>query len=257
MTLKSGWIKLSRNFLDFPFYSDRNAVRVYIHLKLSANYEAVQWQGFVLQPGQCVTTLQELSKDLRISVQQARSAIQKLKTAGMLTVSTTNRFSVFSVHDYCVSEILESKNNMQTNRLTNKQITSKKQTENRRITNLPIKERIKEEKNERKQECQTTLLSDEADEFIELDEEEAAKIDENCRQMLAYVKNKDVVKTLQYFDENRAKLKIADVTDFLQLCKIADTFGFLRVKRSIDAAMIIKPKPHTLNFIRQQLCGQQ
>ena len=255
MTLKSGWIKLSRNFLDFPFYSDRNAVRVYIHLKLSANYEAVQWQGFVLQPGQCVTTLQELSKDLRISVQQARSAIQKLKTAGMLTVSTTNRFSVFSVHDYCVSEILESKNNMQTNRLTNKQITSKKQTENRQITNLLIKERIKEEKNERKQECQTTLLSDEADEFIELDEEEAAKIDENCRQMMAYVGNEEVVNALYYFDENKTKLEVADVSDYLQLCKITDRVGFRSVKSAIDEAIIHKPK-HAMSYICE-VCGQR
>ena len=80
MGLKIGWVKLDRNFLNFPFYQDTNAVRVYVHLKLCANYEAVPWQGLVLQPGQCVTTLQELSKELRISVQQVRGAIQKLKS---------------------------------------------------------------------------------------------------------------------------------------------------------------------------------
>lgn len=255
MGLKIGWVKLNRNFLNFPFYQDTNAVRVYVHLKLCANYEAVPWQGLVLQPGQCVTTLQELSKELRISVQQVRGAIQKLKSTRMITVKTTNKFSVFSVHDSCISEGFEFKNNTQDSMQNNIKITRKEQTDNTQKTLLPIE---KEKEKERKQDNQTTLLSDEADdEFIELDEAEAAIIDENCRQMLAYVGNKDVVKTLQYFDENRAKLKIADVTDFLQLCKIADTFGFLRVKRSIDAAMIIKPKPHTLNFIRQQLCGQQ
>lgn len=253
MTLKTGWIKLDRNFLDFPFYSDANAVRVYIHLKLCSNYEATPWQGFLLQPGQCVTTLHELSKDLRLSVQQARSAIQKLKTAGMLTVKSTNRFSVFSVHDYCVSEIFESQNNTQSNGLNNKRITNQQHASNMPATNLPMEKRKKEEKKERKQEGQTTLLSDEADEFIELDEAEAAIIDENCRQMLTYVGNEEVVKALYYFDEHKAKLEVADVTDFLQLCKITDKAGFQSVKSAIDAAIIHKPK-HLMNFICE-ICG--
>lgn len=253
MGLKIGWVKLDRNFLNFPFYQDTNAVRVYVHLKLCANYEAVPWQGLVLQPGQCVTTLQELSKELRISVQQVRGAIQKLKSTRMITVKTTNRFSVFSVHDSCISEGFELKNNTQDSMQNNMKITRKDQTDNTPKTLLPIEN---EKEKERKQDNQTTLLSDEADdEFFELDEEEAARLDENCRQMMAYVGNQEVVKALSYFNKHKAKLAVADVTDFLKLCEITDKAGFQSVKSAIDAAIIHQPK-HAMSYICE-VCGQR
>lgn len=251
MGLKIGWVKLNRKFLNFPFYQDTNAVRVYVHLKLCANYEAVPWQGLVLQPGQCVTTLQELSKELRISVQQVRGAIQKLKSTRMITVKTTNKFSVFSVHDSCISEGFELKNNTQDSSQNNIKITRKEQTDNTQKTFLPI-----EKEKERKQDNQTTLLSDEADdEFIELDEAEAAIIDENCRQMMAYVGNEEVENALYYFDEQKTKLEVADVSDYLQLCKITDRVGFRSVKSAIDEAIIHKPK-HAMSYICE-VCGQR
>ena len=252
MGLKIGWVKLNRNFLNFPFYQDTNAVRVYVHLKLCANYEAASWQGLILQPGQCVTTLSELSKELRISVQQVRGAIQKLKSTGMITVKTTNKFSVFSVHDSCISEGFELKNNTQDSMQNNIKITREEQADNTQKTLLPIE---KEKEKERKQDNQTTLLSDEADdEFFELDEEEAARLDENCRQMMAYVGNQEVVKALSYFDKHKAKLAVADVTDFLKLCEITDKAGFQSVKSAIDEAIIRKPK-HAMSYICE-VCGQ-
>ena len=261
--MQTGWIKLPRDFLEFEYYKDAQTKAIYIHLLLTAEYSPRRLHGLELAAGEALTTVKELAAKTGASISQTRTALTRLLRANKIAIRTTNRFTVVTLINAGFQDDNEPEPNKQNGKEFEKGAAIKSQT---KLTEFrkPTLSCKKEEKELKKEETHTCATVD--DDLIdgvpvellegELSDEEAEKIDDNCRKMLTYVGNEEVVKALQYFDENRTKLKVADVSDFLYLCKIADTCGFLRVKRAIDAALVIKPAPYTLDFIRQQLCGR-
>lgn len=147
----NGFIKLHRKLLEWGWYSDSAAKDVFIHLLLTAAYREKTWRDITIKKGQVVVSNKSLADKLGFSVQQIRTAINKLKSTGEITIKSTNKFSIITIvkwEDYQIDEDLltssltsKSTDEQQTN---NKQITNNQQTNNKQITTT---EEYKEYKN--------------------------------------------------------------------------------------------------------------
>lgn len=96
----AGWIKLHRQITNWGWYSDVNVSRLFIHLILTANHEDREWKGMVVKRGQVVTGRDKLSHETSLSAQEIRTALNKLKSTGEITIKATSKFSTVTVCNY-------------------------------------------------------------------------------------------------------------------------------------------------------------
>ena len=106
----SGWIKLHRKITEWEWYSDANTFRVFMHLLLTANYEDKRWRNIDVKRGQIITGRMELAQTLRLSERQIRTALDKLKMSGVITIKTTNQYSLITVENYSCFQNLSAEN---------------------------------------------------------------------------------------------------------------------------------------------------
>lgn len=85
---------------EWEWYTDANTFRVFFHLILTANYEDKKWQGITIERGQRVSSYDKIAKELKLSVKQVRTAIDKLKKTNDVAIKSTNKYSVFTVVNY-------------------------------------------------------------------------------------------------------------------------------------------------------------
>lgn len=121
--LGGGYIKLHRKLTKWEWYHNANTFRVFIHLLLTANYEPRRFEGKVIDIGQRATSISKLSKELKLSVQSIRTALNHLKSTGELTIATTSKYTIITINNYVSYQQL-------TNTLTNDQQTANKQLTN-------------------------------------------------------------------------------------------------------------------------------
>lgn len=121
--LDGGYIKLHRKLTKWEWYHNANTFRVFIHLLLTANYEPRRFEGKVIDIGQRATSISKLSKELKLSVQSIRTALNHLKSTGELTIATTSKYTIITINNYVSYQQL-------TNTLTNDQQTANKQLTN-------------------------------------------------------------------------------------------------------------------------------
>ena len=133
MSLK-GWVKFHRQMVDWEWYTDANTCRLFFHLVLIANHTERKWRGNLVQRGEKITSYRKLSTQLGLSTQQIRTALDKLKSTGDVTINSTNKFTRIKVVNYNLYQSKKNDNNTQNNTQDNKQITNKKQSNNNQIT---------------------------------------------------------------------------------------------------------------------------
>ena len=113
---ENGHIKLFRKMLDWEWYDDTNTVRVFIHCLLRANWKDTTWRGFSVKRGSFITSRHSMSKQLNLSEQEIRTALEHLETTNEITKLTYPKFSVITVVKY---------NEYQTsNQVSNQEITN-------------------------------------------------------------------------------------------------------------------------------------
>ncbi len=105
--LSEGFIKLHRSLLSWEWYDDINTTRLFIHLILTANYYDKEWHGIIIKRGQRICPISRLALETRLSVQQIRSAIKRLKstneiTSELIRIESTSctLFTVFNYNKY-------------------------------------------------------------------------------------------------------------------------------------------------------------
>lgn len=98
--LESGYVRDYRSVLSWEWYKDANTSRLFRHLVLTVNYEDCKWRGKVIKRGQRVTSYQQLSFELGISIQGIRTAIKHLKSTGEITYVGTRESSIITVNNY-------------------------------------------------------------------------------------------------------------------------------------------------------------
>lgn len=141
----NGFIKLHRRFLKWEWYNDINSRILFLHCLLRANHEPTIWQGQEIKRGQFITSLSNLAKEVGLSVQQVRTALDKLKTTHEITHETTRHNSIISINNW---------NKWQTN-----QHTEQHQNNNRQeIEEIKNKEEeVVEDVQEKNSQCDSSL----------------------------------------------------------------------------------------------------
>lgn len=91
--INKGFVKLERNILEWEWYQDNHTVRLMIHLLLKSNYVTKKWQGNTIHPGELITSIKNLSKELCLSENIIRTALSKLKKTGYIITQSTNKFT--------------------------------------------------------------------------------------------------------------------------------------------------------------------
>ena len=130
----SGWIKIHRQIIDWEWFTDTTTFRVFLQLLLKANHKEKKYRGMVLKVGTIITSRDILAFETSLSVQQVRTALDKLKSTNEITIKTSSQGTIIEVVNYSKYQIV-------TNEVTNKQPTS-----NQRVT---TNKNEKNEKNEK------------------------------------------------------------------------------------------------------------
>ena len=110
----SGWIKIHRQIIEWEWFTDTNTFRVFLQLLLKANHKEKKYRGMVLKIGTIITSRDILALETRLSVQQVRTALDKLKSTNEITIKTSSQGTIIEVVNY-------SKYQLATNEVTNKQ----------------------------------------------------------------------------------------------------------------------------------------
>ena len=149
-TLENGFVKIYRQMTRWEWYQDANACRIFLHLLITVNYEDNKWQGITIPRGSRITSYEILGKELKLTVQQVRTAINKLKSTGEITSKSTNKYTLLSVvkyNDFQALDIQEQQTNQQaTQQMNNNQITNKQQTNNNKERNIKKYNKEKKDK---------------------------------------------------------------------------------------------------------------
>ncbi|MGN0651242.1 MAG: hypothetical protein ACI4KM_12465 [Oscillospiraceae bacterium] len=109
-----GFIKLSDDLKNWAWYGDNNTLLVYIRLLVGAVWHETEFQNVILHRGQIATTLPRIASENGISVQQARTALDRLKSTGKITVKLTPKFRIITLNNYDCENVFNSPNNSPT-----------------------------------------------------------------------------------------------------------------------------------------------
>ena len=120
----NGWIKLHRSILEWEWYNDNNTKIVFLHLLLTANHKEKKWQGITIKRGQKLTSLQHLAEETNLSMQQVRTALDKLKSTNEITTKSTNRNTLITIEKYSDYQDKDEDNNKQDNIRRNNRTTN-------------------------------------------------------------------------------------------------------------------------------------
>lgn len=128
--LKNGFIKLHRRMLDWEWYHDVNTKVVFLHLLLTANIKDEKWKGEEIKRGSRIASYSSLSKELGLSVQSIRTALEHLKSTGEVTIQSTAKYSIVTVLNYNAYQKVTDKstdNQHAIQQSSNKQLTNSQQ----------------------------------------------------------------------------------------------------------------------------------
>ena len=141
--MENSFIKLYRSLLDWEWWDDKNVTRLFLTILLSVNWQTKKWHGMTIEKGSVFTSIEHLSKKSGLTMQQTRTALNKLKSTGEITIKSTNKGTLVTVENWGKYQFMpEEITNESTNNPTNNQ-----QTSNKQITNN--QQQLKKEKNKK------------------------------------------------------------------------------------------------------------
>ena len=129
-----GWIKLHRQIIDWEWFTDTTTFRVFLQLLLKANHKEKKYRGMVLKVGTIITSREILAFETRLSVQQIRTALDKLKSTNEITIKTSSQGTIIEVVNYAKYQLVTN------------EVTIKEPTSNQQVT---TNKNEKKEKNEK------------------------------------------------------------------------------------------------------------
>ena len=121
------WIKIYSEFLSWEWYKETNTKALFIHCLLKANWKDGKFQGEVIPRGSFATSLESLSKELGLTIQQTRTSLKHLISTGELTNKSNNKYRIITINNYEKYQQLTSNltsNQQTTNKQPNKQLTT-------------------------------------------------------------------------------------------------------------------------------------
>lgn len=141
-----GWIKLHRELLDKPIWTESTYEQrtILITLLLMANHKPAKWlfdgELYECQAGQMVTSLKSIQKlcGKGITRQKLRTCLELFKNLQFLTTKSTKRNTLITIVNYKTYQFIADENNQQNNQhLTNTQPTLNQHlTTNNNVNNV-------------------------------------------------------------------------------------------------------------------------
>ena len=129
----NGYIKIFRQLKEWEWYTNSNVKSLFIHCLLSANFKDKKWQGTLIKRGQFISSYNHLALELGLSVQNIRTAFQKLEKTGELTKQSTSLFTIITVVKFDTFQHLEEDTNTESNKpLTSDQQQLKKEKKDKK-----------------------------------------------------------------------------------------------------------------------------
>ncbi len=128
--MENDWISIHRKFKDWQWYKNINVKTLFLHLLLKANYKNNYWKDIFVKRGQILTSIEHLSQETGLTVQQTRTALSKLKLTNEITIKTTSKYTLISIEKY---DFYQKNNKSITNRLIDN-LTNEQQTDNKEVT---------------------------------------------------------------------------------------------------------------------------
>ena len=92
-----GWIKLHRKLCKWEWYTDVNTCHLFIHILINANHEPAKWRGITINKGQYLTGREALAIQTGLSQKSVRTSLNKLKTANVVAIESSNQYSIISI----------------------------------------------------------------------------------------------------------------------------------------------------------------
>ena len=109
----NGYIRLFRKFTQWEWYKNINTKILFLHCLLKANWEDSKFEGQVIKRGSFVTGRKKLAKELCITEQQVRTALQHLVSTNEITIKKTNKYSIITINNYDMYQFANQENNQQ------------------------------------------------------------------------------------------------------------------------------------------------
>ena len=133
-----GWITLHRKFLKWEWFDIPEMVKLFIYLLLMAQHEERKYRGVVLKRGELITSVPTIMNDCKLTEQQTRTCIMRLKSTGEITCESTNRYTIITICNYDRYQGEKVEINGQNNGQPNAQATDKQRTSNGQTTDTNI-----------------------------------------------------------------------------------------------------------------------
>lgn len=133
-----GWVTLHRKFLQWEWFDIPEMVKFFIYLLLMAGHSERKYRGIQLQRGEIITSTPTMMKDTKLSEQQIRTCIKRLKSTGEITCKSTNKFTIITICNYDRYQSEDLTTNGQNNGQPNTQATDKQRTNNGLLYDIRI-----------------------------------------------------------------------------------------------------------------------
>lgn len=132
------YIMLYRKITSWEWYTDANTMRVFFHLLLNANWKDGRYRGYEVPRGSLVVGRKKLAKELKMSEQSVRTALEHLKSTNEITTKITNRFTIVTIVNYDNYQVVVDDSNHQNDQQPNQQSTNNQPTTNHNRINKDI-----------------------------------------------------------------------------------------------------------------------
>lgn len=140
------YIKLCDKIVDWEWFTDGNMLKVWLYLLVKAQYADGKYRGVEVKRGQLLTGRKLIANETRLSEQQVRTCINRLKSSGQITIESTNQYSLITIVKYDDYQGSDSYNIQQIIQPANLPITNDQPTDNQRITTYKKDKKEKKEK---------------------------------------------------------------------------------------------------------------
>lgn len=134
------YIKLYRDLTEWEWYSDINTCRLFIHMLLKANWKDGNFKGTTVPRGSFISSIGKLADETALTVREVRTGISHLKLTGEVTSKAFSKYTVFTVKNY---DLYQS-----SDKQSDKQVTSKRHSNDMLTTTIEEKKEIKNIKKE-------------------------------------------------------------------------------------------------------------
>lgn len=136
--MELGYIKLFRKFTEWEWYDDNNTLKLFIHLLLTVNWKAKKWHGVTIKRGQILTSQSHLAQQTKLTRQQVRTSLEKLKSTNDITIQTTAKYTIITIKNYGKYQ--------DNNQVDNQVITKSQPSSNQVVTTTKERKNVKKVK---------------------------------------------------------------------------------------------------------------